>query len=213
MAVASLQTQGERAGQLFRERIRSGEYPPGSRLTLRALAQEIGTSVIPIRDALAQLEQEGLVEGAAGRGWRVSLYGPERLRDLAVLREALECQVARMCALHASDEELDELAFLGRQVDGATNRQRSNVLEQRFHLRLAEIADSDALLSAIKRTDVLQLTFGRVSANVARHHMHERLVRAISRRDPDAAERAMRTHVVRNASPPKTRARESKRRK
>lgn len=190
-----MQTRAERVYHLAREKILSGEYGPGDRLILRALARDMGTSMIPVRDALAKLEQEGLVEGVAGRGWRVSDFTPERLSDLATLREALECQVARLCTTRATNEELDELRFLSRQVDRAKGRDTSSKLEERFHLRLVEIARSSAIKEAIIKTNVLWLTFGRPDPSMEKGRRHERLVRAIFSRDPDAAEREMREHV------------------
>ena len=198
MGSDSFQTRAERVRERLRERIQAGTYAPGARLTLRAVAGEMGTSVIPVRDALAQLEQEGLVEGAAGRGWRVSAFGPDGLRDLGVLREALECQVARLCATRCTEHEIEELMLAARQVDRERQSVASNALEERFHLRLAELAGSAAILDAITKTHILQLTFGPTDVAVSRGKLHERLVRAIVGGDPDAAEHVMRRHIRSN---------------
>ena len=155
----------------------------------------MGTSIIPVRDALARLEREGLVEGMAGRGWRVSRLDAEQLGDLALLREALECQAARLCAARATAEELAELEFLARQVDQAEDQDTSNEREERFHLRLVQIAGSAAIQEAIVKANVLWLTFGRPPSRAATDRLHEGLVEALATRQPDLAEQAMRKHV------------------
>jgi len=191
--------QVERAVAEIRGRIRAREYASGMHLVLRALAESLDMSIIPVRDALAELEQEGLVEGEAGRGWRVAAYNPESLRSLAELREALECQVARLCAARATEEELEELGLMARQADRADQSKDIATiaeLEMRFHLRLAAIARSDKLRRAIERAHVLQLAFDPIEHDPIRDETHVRLVRAISRRDADAAEREMRKHCA-----------------
>lgn len=189
--------QVERAVSEIRDKIHSREYPSGMRLVLRTLAGSLNMSIIPIRDALAQLEREGLVEGEAGRGWRVAEYNPAELLSLADLREALECHVARLCAVRATEEELEELDLLARQADRIADGDRRVVyrLEAKFHLGLAAVAKSDKLKRAIERAHVIQLTFAPTSSQAVRiDKAHVKLMRAIASRDPDVAEREMRAH-------------------
>ncbi len=191
-----IQTQSQRIADRIRQEITSGAYRPGTALSLRRIASAMRTSIIPVRDALARLQQEGLVEGLPGRGCRVRDIGEEHLGDLAVLREALECQVARLCALRATRDQLEELALLGRQADRARQQAESEAAEERFHLRLAEVAGSRELLAAIRRARVIQLAFGPALSVTGRLRLHARLVAAIARRDPDVSEREMRRHLA-----------------
>jgi DNA-binding GntR family transcriptional regulator len=194
-----LQTQSQRIAAHLREGITSGTYSPGASLSLRTIAAVMRTSIIPVRDALARLQQEGLVDGSPGRGWRVQEMGEDHLEDLAVLREALECQVARLCSERATDDELEELMLLARQADRAGSQAQSEAAEQRFHLRLAAVARSRELQAAIERTQVLQLAFGPARPETERGRLHARIVAAIARRDGDRADREMRRHLTRRS--------------
>src|ERR1700754_17542 len=74
----------------LRETIQSGEYAPGERLVERRLAGELNVSHIPVRQALAPLTEEGLVERLPRRGARVAVIGLKELEELSSLRVVLE---------------------------------------------------------------------------------------------------------------------------
>lgn len=77
-----------------RDAIYEGRYPPGARLVERTLAAELGVSHIPIREALARLTDEGLIERTPRRGARVATLTPRELEELSSLRIVLE-QIGR----------------------------------------------------------------------------------------------------------------------
>lgn len=104
----------QRAYTYILHRLANGELPPGSRLSNRALASELGISVIPVREAISQLQSEGLVAHQAGVGSFVPEPSYEELMDIYDLREAVECHAVRKAGAALSAETLDELA---RQVD------------------------------------------------------------------------------------------------
>src|SRR5579863_7456849 len=93
----------------IRERILRGELKPGEVLSARGLATEFKMSLLPVAQALRQLEGDKLVESRPRAGTRVRTPHPEEVRGRCVVREALEAQSARLCSLHATMKERVEL--------------------------------------------------------------------------------------------------------
>src|SRR5436309_16125204 len=116
----------DRAYGAIREEILRGQLRPGTPLSRRRLAQELGMSVLPVTDALRRLEVDGLVESRARAGTRVRVPSDIDIRALYELREALESQSARLFAQKATPVERRELTELARRVDALFNRLHSS---------------------------------------------------------------------------------------
>ena len=197
-----------RAYFLIRERILRGQLPPGEVLSRRHLAQEFGMSLLPVSEALKQLESDKLVESRPRAGTRVRLPSPEEVRGRCVVREALEAQSARLCCLQASMKERLELLRMAEQLDTLYARfQHENDAELQFlvhthhlelHMRIAEYARCPELKEAIEMNHVLiynwffDIAAGRRSLPKA---FHSQLLKMIVGKDPVAADAAMRSHV------------------
>src|ERR1700755_7545 len=97
-----------RVRDLLEEAILEGELKPGERLRAEALAQRFGTSRTPIREALLQLEAQGLVEGEPNRGAGVDAVAAGG-RDLSEVRALLEPAAAARAATRITDAQLAEL--------------------------------------------------------------------------------------------------------
>src|SRR5580704_3452125 len=106
----------------IRERILRGELRPGEVLSARQLAKEFQMSLLPVSQALRQLESDKLVESRPRAGTRVRIPQPEEVRGRNVVREALEAQSARLCSLHATMKERVELLRLAEQLDTLYDR-------------------------------------------------------------------------------------------
>lgn len=91
------------------EKLANGDLPPGSRLSNRGLASEIGVSVIPVREAINRLESEGFIEHQPGVGAFVPTPSYEELMDVYDLREAVECHAVRKAGAALTSDLLDEL--------------------------------------------------------------------------------------------------------
>ncbi len=188
--------------ELQRE-ILTGDVHPGERLTRRALGQRFGVSQSTVTEALWRLESDGLVESAPMYGTRVRELTRERTRNEHVLREALECQVARevVDVLRAGDQQ--DLLDLADRVDvamcnGTKHSMEGMELHMEFHMKLAEMTGLDLLVQQMdmqwRRHLVL---FNWVSSKMlpVPDGWHRMLLGEIFSRDADRAERAMRTHV------------------
>ncbi len=198
----------EKAYALVRVKILRGEIPAGAALSRRKLAVEYGMSFLPISEALQRLEQEGLIESRPRVGTRVRVPTAQDIRDCYVLREALECQAARLFVEKATSRERDEVRRMAARLDAMLFRafSRSSNSEDQFgaqsyhvsfHLRVAECSGSAALFKAIEKAQIL--TFNWL-VDVSARSMnppgrHTELMKALCGGSPDAAERAMRRHI------------------
>ena len=191
---------GEQAYDQLRGAIRDGALAPGLRLTEAALAERLGASRTPVRQAIARLEAEGLLTREPRRGLTVPRPDHAQVVELYVMREILEGAAARLAAQHASGMEIAAMAELvagepacfGDARALAQANQRIHGLlylaaHNRYLLRsLEQLADTMALLPSL-------LTQGGRAEQA--HAEHRALIAALERRDGDAAEEAARAHA------------------
>jgi DNA-binding GntR family transcriptional regulator len=187
----------------IRDAIIALRLQPGDSLREAALAERLGVSKTPVREALGRLEKEGLVETTSFKGAVVSSYSREDLVEIYELRELLEGAAARTAVERSSAEALDRLRTIverSRELRAAGELDALADLLGEFddvvyaqveNSRIAAlIANLRAHLSRIgKLTEQIP---GRVEASVEEHAA---IVRAIGERDADEAERLMRAHI------------------
>src|ERR1700737_4390725 len=170
MASGPVVSLADEAYLAIREEILQGQLRPGTPLSRRRLADELGMSVVPVTHALRRLEEAGLVESRARTGTRVRVPSETDVRELYELREALETQSARLFAQRATRAQRLELRRLGGQLDTLFGRLpahgddpafRFAVHSQhvQFHPRIAEGAGSHLLQQMIERNHVLILNW------------------------------------------------------
>jgi len=104
---------------LLLERVLAGEYPPGARLVETRIARELGISQAPLREALRDLEQLGLVVHEAYRGCSVRAVSAAELLEAFPVRAALEALAARLAAPRIDDADLDRLDALVEDMAAA----------------------------------------------------------------------------------------------
>jgi DNA-binding GntR family transcriptional regulator len=200
----------DRAYIVIRDRILRGEIPLGGALSRRKLAAELQMSLIPVSEALQQLENDGLVESRPRVGTRVCMPDASDIRERYEVREALESQAARLFATKASLSQRLELMKSAERLDAMFNRCFESGERDRdflyavhsyhseFHLRIAESTGCRALQQAIEKNQVL--IFNWVFDVAAERpklppRFHRELAEAITSGDPEIADRAMRSHV------------------
>ena len=192
------------AAQL-RQWIQHGRLAPGTRIVERTVAAELGVSHIPVREALARLEDEGLVVRLPRRGARVAELTARGLEETSSLRVVLEGLVVVRAQERLTDEGRQELeAIVGEMMEAAraTDVQRVLAQDQRFHETLWRLADHEVLLEVSARMRGRMNAFLRAAATslapdaLVRHgQTHEALLRTIVDGDPQAAALAMREHI------------------
>jgi DNA-binding GntR family transcriptional regulator len=200
-------TLGTRVYEMLQKRILDGEYAPGSVLSKRRLALELKVSVPPVTEALKRLENEGLLKTVPRIGAKITVPSPTEVRRILELREALECQSARLCNQRASNAAKQQLEKMARDLDELTqNAERDpNAMAMWFrradhelHLKVADFAESERLWELLRQT----LTAYQGLANLvsvrnrrAEPDRHYTLVKTVLDGSPNVAELAMRTHV------------------
>lgn len=197
-------TLSRRVYEVLRGDILSGRLAPGERLVRKAVAARLGVSTIPVIEALYRLEIDGFVENHALTGCRVRTLTLEEIDDDLMLREALECQAARLCASHATPSELEKLMRQARQVDrllraDSPDQTVGGQLHWEFHMELGRLS-GHAIFGAMLEKVWFRRYMSLNSLKAIRFlpppaGWHQALVRQLKRGDPDAAERAMREHV------------------
>lgn len=198
-----------RAYEFIRGHVLSGHFPPGKRLVTRQLAQELGASLNPVREALGRLAAEGLVDHVPGAGASVHQATREEVLELYEFRQAIEPFAASKAARTISEAELAVLNDVCAEQHRAAQSLRDGsghlegpalegwfTGEERFHEVLIRAARNRYFDQAIAHSRVLtQLFHGHRSLGVqvdlrvaSRTWLtHSRLVRALRERDADAA--------------------------
>jgi DNA-binding GntR family transcriptional regulator len=188
----------------LRHAIIDGRLAPGARLTERELTEMMGVSRTVIREALRQLESEGLITNVPNKGPVVRELSPDEAKDLYTIRAVLEGLAARLFVQNAEARELKDLAeALELVADAYQGGNAQDVLESknRFYEVLFEGAGSETLSSMlgtlharIWRWRALGLSHPRRSGSRSRASVKglRAMLAAIRRRDADAAERLTR---------------------
>ncbi|WP_109773770.1 FCD domain-containing protein [Quadrisphaera granulorum] len=189
----------------MRRRITSGDFAAGESLSELALAEDFGVSRTPVREALKQLQTEGLVEIRPRVGTFVTEPSRREVVELFVMKEVLEGAAARLLAQRGQVAELDLLEANLVEADRAVaagQHARYAELVLDFHDLLVQGSDNRKLQSHY-RTLMNQLAYarlvrtslsqpGRPSKSDQEHHQVLDLIRA---KDGDSAEQVMREHV------------------
>jgi DNA-binding GntR family transcriptional regulator len=199
-------TLSREAYRALRSAILDRRLLPGRRLVVRVLAEDLGLSPTPVKEALAALEREGLVVGVPHRGYHVPEPTPGDIEELYALREMVEGLAAALAARRADvrlDAKLERLIVRQRDCVARADVERYGDLDLAFHRALRE-ASGNARLARVAESFNGQIRLlistsarlpGRLRTSMQEH---DEIVRAVRDRDPGAAEVAMRRHV-RNA--------------
>lgn len=199
----------EKAYHLILDQVLRGGLPVGFAVSRRKLAEQFGMSLVPVAEALQRLELEGLMESRPRAGTRVRVPTPEEVRERFELREALECQSARLCAERVTFQECLDFKRQAEHVDAFFSRVATEEFDKDFlfavqkyhfdfHMKIAECARSESLRSAIEKSHVLTFNWLYDTASgrqILPPNFHQNLVVAIVKGDTQEAEDTMRAHV------------------
>jgi DNA-binding GntR family transcriptional regulator len=184
---------------MLRREILAGRLEPGTRLLERQLAEAMGISRIPVREAIRMLESERLVVVHANRGAMVKPLGSKEIEDLFDLREALDVLEARLAAERVTPAGLELLAGFH---DAATKAQAAGQVEAmheantRFHLQVAAMADNEALASVLEPVSTrLRWLYAQNEEPERVLKEHKSLLSAIRQGRPDKAAEVALRHV------------------
>lgn len=202
-------TSAERVYRILLQKIIKGEFPPGTRLPRRKLAELTGVSQIPVLEAMKRLEQDGLVEYRARCGCIVAIPTVHKILDMYALREAIECQIARILSQRITLEQGQVLLQKAEHLDSIlyTDVEESYVsdLHYRFHIQLAEATEYESLINQLRKANLLWLLWRGIHSKreqkVPPKDSHRELMQAILGKDSQKAEETMRIHILEARGP------------
>ena len=178
-------------------------FTPGQRLSEAALAEQMGVSRTPIREALTRLRDEGLVEVESKTGWFVRPIDFDRIDQLYDLRVLLELDaVTRLSQAEAPEQLLAPLRQAWLLPSGERLRDGPAVgeLDERFHSALVKAAGNDEIARVHDDVTgririVRRLDFTRDERIDATYQEHARILRAVLQRKADQAKMLLRAHI------------------
>ncbi len=194
---------GEKVFEALREAIITQVLPPSERLMEVQLAEEMGVSRTPVREAIRKLEKEGFVNIMPRKGAYVASISLEDIRELYEIRGALEALAGSLAAERATDEELEKMEkFLLKEHSHVDS---NNILatvdtDMSLHSLIYQAARNDRLINILNnlrgqlyRTKAASISVpGRKKESVAEHR---RIIEALAVRDPELAGNLLLKHV------------------
>ncbi|WP_417718969.1 GntR family transcriptional regulator [Salipiger sp.] len=195
------QTKEERVADYLREGIISGKFPRGSKLKQAELAEMIGTSITPVREAIKLLEAEGFILGTSHRGAVVAPFDIDATEEIVDLRVTLECKLALRAMGKLTSEQVQELRGLQDQLETAASagdRDSVRTINYRFHEVLYLAAELPQTLRFVRALwarypfDLINKLDSRIGRASDEHH---EMLSAILSRDEGAMLSALRTHI------------------
>ncbi|MGE0797928.1 MAG: GntR family transcriptional regulator [Lautropia sp.] len=183
----------------------SGALTAGQRLIERELCERLGVSRPSVREALRQLEAEGLIENIPNKGPIVRGLTRADAESVLQVRGALEALASRLFALRATDAEIEVLEAVVRQsaeAAAAGDDERVIALVERFYDMLVSGSGNDVLPGLLRSIRSRIQIFRRLCSPMPRRVSEglreiREIVRAIRQRDPDAAAAASNRHIER----------------
>jgi len=210
LSLTPIRTHGKFADAAYdaiRTGIRMGRIPPGTRLHEADLADQLGISTTPVREALGRLVADGLATSSGRTGVYVTRLSHEEIADLYEAREILEPPLARLAAERATESDIAALQQSLRQFEaalGADDVDSLMELDSQFHEMLASIAGNRSLAEARERLDNY-IAIARVASVLRAHRRtsslalkeHTQICGAVAAHDGRKAERRMAEHIRR----------------
>ncbi|QKC80127.1 GntR family transcriptional regulator [Mesorhizobium erdmanii] len=193
-------TVAEQVANVLREAIASGTLKAGTALRQDELAEEFGFSRMPIRDALRQLEAEGIVSIHPTKGAHVTRMDGAEIGEIYAVRELLECEALRLSIPAISDAKLDEAEQALDQIDAERNVGRWGALNKVFHLSLYDACGNHRLLGLIDAHHNAADRYVRILLSNLDHRTrsqseHRDLLAACRQRDGRKAVNVLRQHL------------------
>lgn len=174
------------------------------RLDERQLAQDLGVSRTPIREAITRLEQEGFLRVVQRRGVFVIRKTKKEILEMIVAWAALESMAARLITTHASDEDI---ATLRHQFSESTDPHHLTSMDEysekniRFHQQILKIADNALIIHMSENLfahmrSIRHLALGQNNRMNRSVKDHTEIIEALEKRDTDLAEKLVRRHTL-----------------
>lgn len=201
-------TRGNLSEQVYvaiRDTLMDGRYEPGERLRIGVLAQELGVSITPVREAIFRLVSERALEMKAATAVHVRRISPDELREVQLIRHLLEGEAAFWAATRIEPAALAELEQLQERfrVSAGGDSQQAALFNRQFHFGLAAAAQMPLVLATVEnmwmQTGPLLRTFHRtvpVRDLTSGAHKHYDVLHALRAGDGAAARTAIQADIA-----------------
>ncbi|MBL4811228.1 MAG: GntR family transcriptional regulator [Rhodobacteraceae bacterium] len=195
------QTKEERVASFLREGIISGRFARGSKLKQAQIAEMIGTSITPVREAIKLLEAEGFVLGNSHRGAVVAPFDIHAAEEITDLRVTLECKLGLRALNRLNKQDLDALCKLQDQFEAAAaqdDRDAVRSINYRFHETIYQAAGLPQTLRFVRTLwarypfDLINKLDNRIERASKEHRS---MLNALIARDEAALLSALQTHI------------------
>jgi DNA-binding GntR family transcriptional regulator len=197
------QSMPEQVYRLLRQSIITMRLPPGATIIERQITDQLGISRTPVRDALRQLAEEGLVSIKPQSGTFVAPIDRLELEEGRLIRRALEIEGVRLAAVHIGEAEIDRLSDLVEMQARAARRKRYAdfiAWDDQFHRIISELSGLPRLWRVISGAKAQLDRVRHLSAPLPGQNdrvlvQHRAIVAALSRHDPDRSVKALAHHL------------------
>ncbi|WP_424631233.1 GntR family transcriptional regulator [Bradyrhizobium sp. SYSU BS000235] len=194
----------EQAYNFILESILSGELAPGMRIPTEAVAERLGISRMPVRDALRRLEGDGAITIYANRGATVAEYSKDEVIQLVEMRAVLEGLGARLAIPNVTQRELEEIRHLQSRMDrSADDLGQWIVHHDAFHNYITSLSGRPLLTRQTKKMRLMLRPYFR-EHHAANHELeipgfeHQRIIDVLIGGQPDEVEQEVRNHGMAN---------------
>lgn len=188
----------------LRDAILAGALAPGTRIRQEELAERFGTSRIPVREALKDLESQGLVTLVPNSGAWISLIDVNECNEIYKIRERIEPLALGESIMRMPQARIDQLELLVSAIEKARDVEEFLRLDRQFHLESYADSGMARLLSMIERfwntTQQYRRAYTKLIGDQGQwviHYEHRLLLEAIRRRDSEEGEHMLRAHIRR----------------
>ena len=194
------ESRAEKVFRFLHTAIQAGKFTNGERIREEEIATLLGVSRTPVREALSRLLGRGLLEIAPG-GLIVAQLTRTHVLELYAMREVLEGAAARFAAQHAAASEIITLHLVSEEfAANKRNPTKLAAINRAFHDAICDAAHNRYFRRMLDEFHDKQTLLPATTQNLSDRHLaavqeHEKIVKAIERRDADAAEQAAREHV------------------
>ncbi|MFG1351194.1 GntR family transcriptional regulator [Xanthobacter autotrophicus] len=189
----------------IRRALIDGQFEPGERLRISALAADLGTSITPVREAIFRLVSEQALEMKAATAIHVPLLDSARLKEIQLIRMELEGAAAARAAQRITDKQIRRLELIQNEFieAAAANPKKASLKNRDFHFSLIEIADLPLLETIVENMwtlmgPLLSVFHATLPARqiAAEAHPHSDVLAALKARDPERAQGAIQRDIA-----------------
>ena len=187
----------------LREAIITGDLQPGERLMEIKLANELGVSRTPVREAIRKLELEGLVIMTARKGAEVAPINEKDLREVLEIRKALESLACALACKNIKDINIRKLKAVNAEISKAIEADNIELITKKdveFHEMINTLTDNNRLIQMLHqlKEHIFRYRFEYIKEMKNKQVIvdeHNRIIDALSERDPEKASKELEQHI------------------